>query len=213
MIMIQEKITLNGIGFKSFTLALTLAFFLTGCGAGLSREKARKIIIEHYRYPLSATREITLNTPCYFMGWYPGLYSLSSLSREHCEGITDNKDWSIALKSKGLVTLEPYAGKDGSRGVVASLSKEGMKYAIGAGLIRMADEEFLDVTGIKFSGDNKQAGVEYTWRYINQTPFAKGTKFDDTTTHKAKVTLTLYDDGWRVSDRAEIEYEPQSGMS
>ncbi|MBB6128343.1 hypothetical protein [Mucilaginibacter lappiensis] len=57
---------------------------------------------------------------------------------------------------------------------------------------------FVDeVTGMKFSSDNKQAVVDFTLSPKNVTPFGEASPDS-----KAKVLLsalfTLYDDGWRI---------------
>lgn len=183
-----------------------VAILFTGCGPRLSRAKAKEIISKHFKYPLSATLEINLDSPCYFMGWYPGSYNLFG-SHKPCDLIVEDSryvrsahPWSVGLKNKGLMELAPYEGSDGALGIIASLTKEGLKYSTEAGLIKMADEEFLEVTGIKFAGDNKEAIVEYTWKYSNQTPFTKGTKYDDVKPKSSTATLALYDDGWRVTE-------------
>lgn len=70
--------------------------------------------------------------------------------------------------------------------------------------VKIGDEEFGEVTGIKLSGDGKSAIVEYTTNLKNVTPFAsimprKITK--TTTANKAK--FALYDDGWRRSEGSD----------
>jgi len=68
--------------------------------------------------------------------------------------------------------------------------------------VKLADEEFGEITGLKINGDEKTAIVEYTTTLKNLTPFVElmPRKIKKTTaTNKAK--FSLYDDGWRLEKR------------
>jgi hypothetical protein len=70
--------------------------------------------------------------------------------------------------------------------------------------VKLADEDLVEVTGIKTSEDGKTAVVEFTTALTNLTPFA------DLLPHKVKEStnaheayFTLYDDGWRLEKRED----------
>jgi hypothetical protein len=67
--------------------------------------------------------------------------------------------------------------------------------------VKIADEELLEVTGIKLDNEGKNAIVEYTTGYKNGTPFASlvSTDLKKQTTHTAH--FALYDDGWRLEKK------------
>ena len=76
--------------------------------------------------------------------------------------------------------------------------------------IKLADKEFLEVTGILLSEDKTRAQVDYTWRYTNITPFGKhwgeelggkqweGKRISTEDVHKESARMILDDDGWRI---------------
>ena len=69
-------------------------------------------------------------------------------------------------------------------------------------LIKIGDEEFGEVTGIKSEANGESATVEYTTELKNITPFASlmPKKIKKTTaTNKAK--FSRYDDGWRLEQK------------
>lgn len=64
--------------------------------------------------------------------------------------------------------------------------------------VKLADEELVEVTGIKAGQSGKDAVVEFTTAYKNLTPFSVlvPTNFKQQATRKAN--FALYDDGWRL---------------
>lgn len=64
--------------------------------------------------------------------------------------------------------------------------------------VKLAEEELLEVTGVKMLNGNKSAIAEYTTSYINVTPFSGlvKTDFNEKVNHTAH--FSLYDDGWRL---------------
>lgn len=67
--------------------------------------------------------------------------------------------------------------------------------------VKLADEDLVEVTGIKTMEDGKQAVAEYTTAYKNVSGFSALTdiNFNQTATHKAN--FSLYDDGWRLEKK------------
>lgn len=73
-------------------------------------------------------------------------------------------------------------------------------------VVKLADEELAEVTGIKTSGNGKNAVVEYTTVYKNLTPFAALVKRDLTNKQVHKAYFSLYDDGWKYEKKPGIEF-------
>jgi len=198
-----------------YLLLILVALSMAGCGTGLSRNKAKEIITKHFKYP----RPTILRIPI-------GIVEEDQFDLDGINGIK----WLSILQNKGLIFLDAWLPTTNAIGMPTRFTgviptAEGKKYIVDENDeifdkngrrvdkyadVRMAQEAFLDVTGIKLSGDNKKAVVEFTYQYLNPTPFGKDTKYDDTKPKNAKVTLNLYDDGWRVGDESQIEYESQS---
>jgi hypothetical protein len=64
--------------------------------------------------------------------------------------------------------------------------------------VKLADEELVEVTGIKTGQSGKDAVVEFRTAYKNLTPFSVlvPTNFKQQPTRKAN--FALYDDGWKL---------------
>jgi hypothetical protein len=69
-------------------------------------------------------------------------------------------------------------------------------------IVKIADVEFGEVTGVKSDASGKTAIVEFTTELTNLTPFAglMPRKIKKTTANNT-ATFSLYDDGWRLAGR------------
>jgi hypothetical protein len=65
--------------------------------------------------------------------------------------------------------------------------------------IPLAEKKLLEVTGIATDASEKQAEIEYTWKW-NPTPQGKllPDKVPPDDMHKEMAYTQLYDDGWRI---------------
>jgi len=65
-------------------------------------------------------------------------------------------------------------------------------------VVKVADMDLGEVTGVQLQEDNKSATVEYTVAYKNITPFAKLMKRDlsEKTTERARISH--FDTGWKL---------------
>lgn len=199
---ILHKMVALSRGGKCSLLILIATILMSGCGTGLSRSKAKEIIIKHFKYPISTIRRIPIGVI--------GQYQLNNLDGG------DQEEWYDTLRNKGLISYGKWLYISGSLLTEVTMTANGKKYVVAEGVnsstaykfadVQMAKEEFVEVTGIKMSGDNRQAVVEYTFKYSSLTPFGEGTKYDDAKPKNATIMLTLYDDGWRVADGSQIQY-------
>lgn len=73
-------------------------------------------------------------------------------------------------------------------------------------VVKLADEELAEVTGIKTSGNGKNAIAEYTTVYKNITPFAALVNRDLQEKEVHKAYFSLYDDGWKYEKKPGIEF-------
>jgi hypothetical protein len=165
-------------------LSVVILLALIGCSSdNLSRESAAEILRKDFPRP-------------YVFKVYTAVPQQAKIATES------------TLEADGLINVERVqkladVGKpfisftEKARPFLLETSEEDRKENIQN--VKIGDEEFGEVTGIKLSGDGKSAVVEYTANLENITPFAsimprKITK--TTTTNKAK--FGLYDDGWRL---------------
>lgn len=65
-------------------------------------------------------------------------------------------------------------------------------------VVKVADMDLVEVTGIQFQEDNKSATVEYTVAYKNITPFAKLLKRDLYAKETQVANLSYFDTGWKL---------------
>lgn len=65
-------------------------------------------------------------------------------------------------------------------------------------VVKVADMDLGEVTGIQMEDNNKRAVVEYTVMYKNITPFAKLIHRDLTQPETQHASLTLFDSGWKL---------------
>lgn len=68
-------------------------------------------------------------------------------------------------------------------------------------IVKVADMDLGEVTGIQMRDDGKTAIVEYTVVYKNLTPFAKLVHRDFTRSETKRASLTLFDTGWKLDKR------------
>jgi len=96
--------------------------------------------------------------------------------------------------------------------MLVKLTKKGETYDAGsprAGVVavRMCEQQFDQVTGIEMSKNNTAARVEYTWKLGNLTPFGQrqtevlgqASVCGNLAPQPDSVSLSLYDDGWRIA--------------
>ena len=171
------------IFFIPFTIVFLL--FFCSCNHNLSRDEAEKII--KAQYPVKQNSEFKLTTADEGNIWAVSSYQ--------------------TLEKAGLVTLVKWQEQNfmGYTHVRSIPTAEGRKYLqdtvnSNSGCV-LSIQEFVEITGISQEQPNK-ALVKYTSQYfptplahiliIGSPPPAAGTVYENT------VTLTKFDDGWRI---------------
>ena len=64
-------------------------------------------------------------------------------------------------------------------------------------MVKVADTDLDEITGIQIQEDNKKAIVEYTVVYKNVNPFSKLVDVDFSKPDTKRATLLLFDTGWK----------------
>lgn len=186
--------------------ALVSITFISGCSKGLSQDQAKEIIIQHFKYPIPITHELSIGSKILTNGLSPKW--LESLKQEGLIDYTYHEAWgvnhivSVSLTDKGKAYV---AGDIKTR----ERPNAGQQYVE----VKFAEKQFVEITGIKASGDRKEVTVEYAWKYGNLTPFSKGWRNESLIgalvgnkslvaekIHKAEVHMSLYNGGWRIKE-------------
>lgn len=169
-------------------------FILSGCSNNkeLSREEAMNLIRQEMHYPKVFDFEI------------------NRVDQNQARKVLDAE-----LEAKGLLTVQRTQklidiGKplihftDKAKPFFLPLPKGENPEKVQ--VVKLADEELVEVTGIKISGNGKNAVAEYTTAYKNITPFAALVNRDLEKKEGHKAYFSLYDDGWKYEKKPGVEF-------
>ena len=184
-----------------FALAL---LFLPGCSqsSDLTRDDAKNLIAEAMEYPIQDVQTMNLSLEMY-----------SSESEKRGSSNRLQFEWIKKVNASGAGAATIVVGGAKGRGmgdrIDVMLFDEARKFVIEedassdpptARVVR-STRDIVEVTGISYRNENRSiAVVQYTER-TTHTPFAKildRNNFREGVAER-ETTLTLYDDGWRVS--------------
>lgn len=165
------------------SLLFLLTLFLTACGTReLTREEATRLIVEHGQFPR------LIQWPVYTGDFQTALrFKGTRLVREGFVKLQNGKRFIVFQKS-----AEPY---------LLPVTEEDAKHAVQP--VKLADKEFVAITGIQMSDDGMHARVRYTTHLANLSPFvemAPKMQVDDEYT----LNFEWYDTGW-VIERSGME--------
>lgn len=174
---------------KILTVVLLSAFLIVGCTSKeeLSREKASSLIKGAMKYPRVIDYDVYTADPEFAkMAIDKGLEKEGLVTVQRTQKLGDVGKPLVEFTSKAQPYLLPTPDK---------------QKAIHVQKVKLADEDLVEVTGIKTMEDGKQAVAEYTTAYKNVSGFSALTdiNFNKPATHKAN--FALYDDGWRLEKR------------
>lgn len=173
---------------KKLLLIILIAGLITGCSSKeLSREEASRIIKQEMQYPKVVDYDIYCSDPAMLRKVIDaGLEEQGLVTLRRTQKLQDIGKPLIAFTDKAKPHLLPASEKDKK----VDIQK-----------VKIADEEFVNVTGIQMSEGGKNAIAEYTTVYKNVNGFSSLTNknYNQPATHKAY--LALYDDGWRLEKK------------
>ena len=161
-------------------------FLLASCSQlRLEKEEAASAIRSAKNYPKVYEYEINLTDPA----------SAKKLLNARLEG----EGWVTVDKSQKL--------KDAGQPIV-HFTEKAKPYLIridekydNVQVVKVADVDLGEITGIQLQGDNKSATVEYTVVYKNITPFAKLMKRDLSEKETERASLSYFDSGWKMDSK------------
>ncbi len=174
---------------KRLTIIFLMTCLINGCTSKekLSREEAFRIIKESMKYPIVIDYDIYCSDPEFAKRAIDkGLEKEGLVTVKRTQKLGDAGKPLVEFTGKAQPYLLPTPEKD---------------KAIHVQKVKLADEDLVEVTGIKTTEDGKQAVAEYTTAYKNVSGFSALTdiNFNKTTTRKAN--FALYDDGWKAEKK------------
>ncbi|PZR22456.1 MAG: hypothetical protein DI535_26175 [Citrobacter freundii] len=174
-------------------LAIIAMFLFTSCSSNnFTREKAQKIIEAEKMYPSIFDYSIFCNdVPEAFKAVDAGLERDGYVNVIKTKKFNEaGKPW-ITFTDKATPYLLPTPEKDKPFQIQ---------------LVKIADEEFVEITGLRLGQAKKTAMVEYTTVYKNISPFVVFLKKELKEKNNRKAYFALYDDGWRIVKKPGPEF-------
>ena len=172
-------------------LLTAIGLLLVSCGSKeLTREDAARIIQKEMAYPVAVDYDVHRAVPMQAkIAFDSNLEEEGFIVVQRTQEAKDIGNPLIDFTEKAKPFFLPTSNE--------ALSDHIQK-------VKLADEEFVEVTGIKTSDDGKTAVVEYTTALKNPTPFTGLlARQMDRTTRTVKANFALYDDGWRMEKSSE----------
>ncbi|MBX2910112.1 MAG: hypothetical protein KF706_10810 [Chitinophagales bacterium] len=174
-----------------FIILVTTSLLLSSCGNKLTREKAAKLIVEFYEYPNVELANIKLEE----FGKRDESYLNDAVNNGYLT-VSKNGYAAYGMKSSGNVF-----GLTKKSNPFITKKTMGLFGLSGATVISNC-RNFFEVTGIKENEADKTAIVEFSCKRKGITPLGSVLGYKDGDVVNYKVNLTLYDDGWRITDKA-----------
>lgn len=195
--------------FQAIKLLLIITLLWSCSSDKLSRDKAKKIIAETNKLPISETE--------YFYKYYTKhdhfVNENNEIGRGDMEMLNDFTNKALITTRRDTTYKTDAWGE--ARPIVhiyIELSNDGKKYLITENeqryTIKTNELDIAEVTGLQINENSNSATAEYLLKRINWTPF--GDYYKVTIPHKypetisRSVNLKKYDDGWRINNS---EYE------
>lgn len=169
---------------KIMNLCMAVVLFAACSSDKLDRDKALQLIQEKKLYPKVISYNVFTADPVHARRMLDaGLESSGMLTVQRTQKLIDVGKPIIAFTDMAKPYLLPTS--EGDR-------KDNIQ------LVKIADEELENITGVKLLDGEKHAVVEYKTSFKNITPFSplSRLKLNGENTHKAY--FSLYDDGWRL---------------
>lgn len=173
---------------KSFFITCAASIILTGCSSKeLSRDEAFKMIKQNNQFPKLIDYDVYSSDPAVAKEAVDaGLEKEGLVTVQRTQKLGDVGKPLIQFTSKAQPFLLATPEKD---------------RAIYVQKVKLADEDLVEVRGIKTKEDGKQAVAEYTTAYKNVSGFSALTKVNFNQLATRKANFALYEDGWRLEQK------------
>lgn len=171
---------------KTLSLFGMALFFLTACNQPkLEKEQAATVIRTGKEYPKVYEYEVNVTDPA-----------------------SAKKLLDAGLENAGLVTIDRTQKLKNVGQPIVHFTDKAKPYLLrkdtkydNVQVVKVADMDLEEISGIQMQDDNKSATVEYTVIYKNLTPFAELVQRDLSKPEIKRANLSLFDSGWKL-DRA-----------
>lgn len=169
---------------KAMWLLGTVLLFMTACSNGvkLEKEEAAAIIREAKGYPKVFEYDVNITDPQ-----------------------SARKLLTAGLENEGLVAIDKKQKMIDIGKPLVHFTEKAKPYLIridpkydNVQVVKVADIDLKEITGIQMHEDGKKAIVEYTIVYKNINPFSKLVDFDFSKPDTKRATLSLFDTGWKL---------------
>lgn len=171
---------------KNFQLLSLISLLLVSCESKeLSREEAASAIKKEMKYPIVLDFDVYRAEPTQArLAFDSNLEEEGFVIVQRTQELKDIGKPMIDFSEKA----KPFLLQTSDDALAQHIQK-----------VKLADEDFVEITGIKTGDDGKTAVVEYTTSITNISPFSAllPRKLKKTTTTN-KANFVLYDDGWRI---------------
>lgn len=177
---------------STYSLAIA-AIFLIACNTNtLDRQTATDLIKKEYQYPTVLDHSVFCNDPGH-------LQKVLKTNLEEQGLVILRRTRKLMDFDSPLITFtdaaKPYFLP------VSSQEKE-----IQVQNVKIADEDFLEITDLIISKNRKKAVVAYTTVYKNLTPMAALLRKALPSEVERKAYFALTDKGWKVVKKADFEF-------
>jgi len=171
---------------KIMNLCMAVVLFAACSSDKLDRDKALQLIQEKKLYPKVISYNVFTADPVHARRMLDaGLESSGLLTVQRTQKLIDVGKPLITFTDMAKPYLLPTSDED---------HKDNIQ------LVKIADEDFEEITGVQLLDGEKHAVVEYKTSFKNITPFSplSRLKLNEKNIHKAY--FSLYDDGWRLEE-------------
>ncbi len=168
---------------KNICLLGAAVFFLSSCTQlKLDKDQAAAVIRTAREYPKALEHDVNMTDPA-----------------------SARKLLNAGLEEEGLVTIDKTQKIIDIGKPIVHFTEKAKPYLIridpkynNVEVVKVADVDVGEITGIKVLEDKKSATVEYTLIYKNITPFSSLLEQDLSKPQTKRVSLSLFDSGWKL---------------
>lgn len=163
-------------------LGLAIVLMASCSQTKLEKEEAASVIRDANNYPKAYEYEINMTDPT-----------------------SAKKLLDAGLEDEGWVTIDKTQKLKDAGQPIIHFTEKAKPYLIridekydNVQVVKVADMDLAEVTGIQVQEGNKSATVEYTVIYKNITPFARLMKRDLSEKKIERTSLAYFDTGWKL---------------